>query len=118
MPGANIYRCQESQKTIVINEFSTFKLFTMQNFVENGWPHSLFPIPRSHFYKDNQNLNILRAKRAYMVVITWSPFDGMKFRPIQPYDYKWKLNFVPARQDSFPPDICLDLYAIFLNFSL
>ena len=36
MTGANIGRCQESQKTIVINEFNTFKLFTMQNFVENG----------------------------------------------------------------------------------
>ena len=33
MTGINISRCQESQKTIVINEFSTFKLFTMQNFV-------------------------------------------------------------------------------------
>ena len=29
-------RCQESQKTIVINEFSTFRLFIMENFVENG----------------------------------------------------------------------------------
>ena len=36
MTGANIGRCQESQKTIVINEFSTFKLFSMQSFVENG----------------------------------------------------------------------------------
>ena len=36
MTIANIGRYQESQKTIVINEFSTFKLFTMQNFVENG----------------------------------------------------------------------------------
>ena len=29
-------RCQESQKTIVLNEFSTFKLFIIQNFVVNG----------------------------------------------------------------------------------
>ena len=36
MTGANIDRCQESQKTVAINEFSIFKLFTMQNFVENG----------------------------------------------------------------------------------
>ena len=36
MTDANIVRCQESQKTIVINEFSTFKLYTMQNFVEEG----------------------------------------------------------------------------------
>ena len=44
-------RCQhwqvsESQKTIVINEFSTFKLFTMQNFVwkmVNLIPRSPFP---------------------------------------------------------------------------
>ena len=35
MTGANIGRYQESQKTIVINEFSTFKLFSMQSFVEN-----------------------------------------------------------------------------------
>ena len=31
MAGANIDRCQHH-----INEFGTFKLFTMQNFVENG----------------------------------------------------------------------------------
>ena len=36
MTHTNIGRCQESQKTIVINEFSTFKLYTMQNFVEEG----------------------------------------------------------------------------------
>ena len=36
MIGANIDRYQESQKTIVFNEFSNFKLFTLQNFVENG----------------------------------------------------------------------------------
>ena len=36
MTGANTERCQESQKIIVINEFSTFKLFNMQNFMENG----------------------------------------------------------------------------------
>ena len=36
MAGANIGRCHESQKTILINEFSTLKLFIMQNFVENG----------------------------------------------------------------------------------
>ena len=34
--SANIGKWQESQKTIVIGEFSTFKLFTTQNFVENG----------------------------------------------------------------------------------
>ena len=43
MTDANIDRCQESQKIIVIIEFSTFKLFTMQNFVENSQPHSPFP---------------------------------------------------------------------------
>ena len=36
MISANIGRCQESQKTIVVNEFNTFKLVTMQIFVENG----------------------------------------------------------------------------------
>ena len=36
MAGANIGSSQESQKAIVINEFSTFKLFMMQNFVGNG----------------------------------------------------------------------------------
>ena len=50
MTGANIDRCQESQKIIVINEFSTFKLFTMQNFEENGLPHSQFPVP---LFKDS-----------------------------------------------------------------
>ena len=36
MTAANIGSCHESQKTIAVNEFSTFKLFTMQNFEENG----------------------------------------------------------------------------------
>ena len=45
-------------------------------------------------------------------MITWSRFAGMKFHLVKPgqvslYDYKWKLNFVPARQHSFPPGICL-----------
>ena len=36
----------------------------------------------------------------------------MKFHLVKPgqvslYDYKWKLNFVPARQHSFSPGICL-----------
>ena len=34
--SANIGKCQESQTTIFIGEFSTFTLFAMQNFVENG----------------------------------------------------------------------------------
>ena len=41
---------------------------------------------------------------------------GFKFQLVQrehisPYDYMWKLNFVPARQESYPPGISL-------NFSL
>ena len=56
-------------------------------------------------------------------MITWSRFAGMKFHPVQlgqilPYYYMWKLNFVPARWDCFPPDNCLDLYTISLNISL
>ena len=46
MEGANLGRCQESQKTIVISEFSTFKLFTMLNFMVISSPHS--PFPNSH----------------------------------------------------------------------
>ena len=42
-------RCQESQKVIVINQFSPLRLFTMQNFVVNGSPHSPFPFPCSPF---------------------------------------------------------------------
>ena len=30
---------------------------------------------------------------------------------ISPYDYMWKLNFVLARRDSFPPGIWFDLHA-------
>ena len=46
-------------------------------------------------------------------------FARMKFQPVQPgqvshYDYMRKSSFIPARQDSFPPAICLDL----LTFSL
>ena len=48
MTVANIGRCQESQKTIVINEFSTFKLFTICKILwkmVNLIPRSLFPFP-------------------------------------------------------------------------
>lgn len=45
MTGANIDRSQELQITIVITEFSTFKLYSLQNFVVNGKPHSPFPVP-------------------------------------------------------------------------
>ena len=46
------------------------------------------------------------------MVITRSRFAGMKFQPVQrgqlsSYDYMQKLNFIPARQDNFPPGICL-----------
>ena len=56
------------------------------------------------------------------VVIKWSRLAGMKFQPVQPgqvspYDYMWKSDFAPARQDSFPPSVCLDLHAFSLNFS-
>ena len=47
--SANIGRYQESQKTIAMNEFSTFKLFSMQSFVENCSPHSPFPVPHLPF---------------------------------------------------------------------
>ena len=48
---------------------------------------------------------------------------GMQFRLVQPeeispYDYMWKLNFVPAGRNNFPLGIYLDLYAFSLNFSL
>ena len=62
MTGANIDRCQESQKTIVINEFSTFKSFTMQNFVENGYPQSPFPVSLfkdSHLEHKLHNIEIV-----------------------------------------------------------
>ena len=36
MTRANIGRCQESQKTIAINELGPSRLFTMENFMENG----------------------------------------------------------------------------------
>ena len=54
MTGANIDRCQKSHQTIVINEFSTFKLFSVQNFVKNDEPDSPFPVP---FFKDRQYKN-------------------------------------------------------------
>ena len=58
---------------------------------------------------------------AFKVVIIWSRFAGIKFHLVQPgqispYDYMWKLNFVTARRDNFPPGICLDLHAISFEF--
>ena len=55
------------------------------------------------------------------MVITWSRFAEIKFQPVKlgqipPYDYMWKLNFVPERRDSFSPGICLDLYPFSLIF--
>ena len=80
--------------------------------------------------KINENSNRFILLRLYYwsnvtkqnkVVITWSRFAGMKFQPVQPghispYNYMWKLNFITARRDSFPPAICLDLQALSLNF--
>ena len=56
-------------------------------------------------------------------MITWSQLAAMKFQPVQPrqislYDYMWKLHFVLARRDSFPPGIWLDLHTFSLDFSL
>ena len=53
-------------------------------------------------------------------MIIWTRFAGMKSQPVQPgqilpYDYIEKLNFIPARQDTFPPGFYLDLYNIFLQ---
>ena len=61
--------------------------------------------------------------RQSKVVIISSWFGWMNFQAVQPgqispYDYIWKLNFVPARWDSFPHSTCLDLCAFSLNFSL
>ena len=46
--------------------------------------------------------------------------DEISHRPAGP-DLTLRLHveikFVPARRDSFPPGICLDLYAISLGFS-
>ena len=55
------------------------------------------------------------SKNSIKVVITWSQLARMKIQPVQPrqilpYDYMWKLNFVLARRDSFPPGIWLDLH--------
>ena len=52
-----------------------------------------------------------------------SRFARIKLQPVQPrqispYDYMWKLNFILARRDSFPPAIWLDLHAFSLYFSL
>ena len=67
--------------------------------------------------------DVLNDCFAFWVVITWSWLVEMKFQPVQPrqispYDYMWKLNFVMARRDSFPPGIWLDLHAFSLDFSL
>ena len=66
-------------------------------------------------------LGLNTMKGLHLEVITWSRFVGMKFQPVQPrqispYDYMWKLNFVPARWDSFPPDILFKSVCNFFGF--
>ena len=54
-------------------------------------------------------------------MITWSSFAGVKFQLVQlgkisPYDYMGEFNFIPARQVSFSPGICLDLLTFYFTF--
>ena len=51
------------------------------------------------------------------------PVAGMKYQlvhhgEILTCNYMGKLNFIPARRDSFPLGICLDLYRFSFNISL
>ena len=74
------------------------------------------------FCEMNKLEHLILKPACSKVVITWSRLAGMKFqlvqpREISPYDYMWKLNFVLARWDSFPPGIWLDLHAFSLDFS-
>ena len=44
-------------------------------------------------------------------------------QPVQPgqasiYDHMGKSNFIPARWESFPPGICLDLFTFYFSFLL
>ena len=54
----------------------------------------------------------------YMIWLARMKFQFVQSGQILPYHHVWKLNFISARQDSFPPDICLALYASSLNFFL
>ena len=54
----------------------------------------------------------------YMISVAGMKFQPAQPRQISPYDYMWKLNFILARRDSFPPGIWLDLHAFSLDFSL
>ena len=66
----------------------------------------------------NNNMVITTYVGDYMIAASRNEFQPVQPRQISPYDYMWKLTFVAARQDSFPPSICLDLHAFSLNFSL
>ena len=52
----------------------------------------------------------------YMIPVCRDEISTCTAGQISPYDNMRKLNFVPARLDSFPLGICLDLYAISFNF--
>ena len=41
----------------------------------------------------------------YMIPAYRDEFHTVQPREISPYDYMWKLNFITARWDSFPPGI-------------
>ena len=109
--------------TFYVEQVFVFCRLTNKNLLE--W--LLQTICKDHTLRTSANL-ISRNHLILCSSLFWSRWwihdpglPGMKFHPVQPrqislYDYMWKLNFVLARRDSFPPGICLDLYAISLNF--
>ena len=54
------------------------------------------------FFSSNVNLG-----GDYMISFCWEKISIGKPGHTSPYNYTGKLNFIPARRDSFPPDICL-----------
>ena len=55
----------------------------------------------------------------YMILVCWDEISARLAgtdSTLRLHDCMWKLNFVTARRDSFPPGTSLDLHAFSLSF--
>ena len=70
----------------------------------------------SYLFLKKSNFSGLFLVGDYMIPVFRDEISNRPAGADFTYDYMWKLNFASTRRDSFPPGICLDLYAFSLDF--
>ena len=104
---------QKSQENTCVGVF-----FLTVTFLKERLQHRSFPMNFAKFLRTPFFTEHLRWLLLFLFAKNHQKDNTEKPRQISPYDYMWKLNFVLARRDSFPPGIWLDLHAFSLDFSL